>query len=77
MCFSGFSYCFPPGKPGKWCASLHGAVHPSHVIGNFFDFSHLVYFNTVSGHSMMSYNIISLVFPSQMSVMGILKVVCV
>ena len=75
MYFSGFSCCFPPGKPGKWYASLLGLCIPSHEV-TFFIFS-FGPFNTVFGRFILSYYVISLVFQSQTLIVGILKVVCV
>ena len=78
MYFSSFSYYFPPGKPGKWYASLLGLCIPSHevIFFIFFIFS-FGPFSVVFGQFILSYHVISLVFPSQTFIMGILKVVCV
>ena len=75
MYFSGFSCYFPPGKPGKWYVSLLGLGIPScEVIFFIFSFGP---FSVVFGQFILSHHVISLVFPSETLIMGILKVVCV
>ena len=73
MYFSGFSCCFPPENPGKWYTSLLGLCVPSHEV-IFFMFSFGL-FTAVFSPFILFHSVISLVFPFQISIVSLLKVV--